>query len=863
MADTTANIIIKAEIANAKAGIQQLKQAVADGNKTVSQAANEMRAYEKTIKDANKVAGQGASVFEGMFKQFTAGALAAQGVGMAIAAATDFLKNSFKAALEEEKQWNRMSGAITAAGRNVGKQLPQFQAMTDQLEMMSGVADKDISASFAKMTRAMIPMNKQYDMMKTALNISIDKEIDLGSVTELLIKAIAGKDMALEKLAATYGITTTKADNYYTIIDKIAKLSSGALTSAMEGNAGAVAEANIVYDRFLEDIGKGFTTAVGQTIIAIRHQNISAELLKSFNAGELDKEFDKFGDNAQARLDAINSHFKTVAATAADWGSNGAIFDPLLMSLARLQNEAKRTVSQERATSLAPGILAESRSLNILADRYDVLTSKTSLTVAEKEELKKVISDINGIMPTAINNWDAEQNAIGVNTEFLRKNTAARNVGAKLDLKKLFEGTPELVTQLDSLQTAYNKLLDSSPENVKEAVNALDTLTAPGAHAVEVSVSALPADTAAVRKSFNDLVNLNTEMKTVQIHLQEVIKQTTNIFPDLTVPEQFAEAISLVGLRIASTALDAQKAAAANKKLEDSIKAIPVMQSLGMTEYPLIDQYKAGADALKEYTKEMNQARLDSYNETNTSIAEADKFLRDLEISYMEEGRAKELAIQQASYNDTLRYYQDLVSAGKINIDQFIDIKESLDKGVDKALVDAGKTGKASGEEIATAFMNAASSVRSLIDATKTSSGGLAAWLRFAGSIVGIMSGLGAFGKNAAGENKGGIFGGILGGLGSILFDDPDNDSMLRREVARITRFSLEGAERGRREYGNQNASVSNSNSVNMGDTIIQVIGGSGEDVVKQIDKYMTTIFPQRVKDGSIKSTTTETWRGR
>jgi hypothetical protein len=70
--------------------------------------------------------------------------------------------------------------------------------------------------------------------------------------------------------------------------------------------------------------------------------------------------------------------------------------------------------------------LSQSTELNNLADRYDVLKSKVTLTKDEEIELEKIIQDISKAIPTAVGSFDDYGKALDINTGKVRTFTKAQ-----------------------------------------------------------------------------------------------------------------------------------------------------------------------------------------------------------------------------------------------------------------------------------------------------------------------------------------------------------------------------------------------------------------------------------------------------
>jgi hypothetical protein len=91
--------------------------------------------------------------------------------------------------------------------------------------------------------------------------------------------------------------------------------------------------------------------------------------------------------------------------------------------------------------------------LRSLADRYDELKEKTHLSNIEREELKKLIEEIAGLMPASIQAYNEEGEAIAINTGILRENLEVRKKRVLLDLPKAMKNEVNIQKALYNVET--------------------------------------------------------------------------------------------------------------------------------------------------------------------------------------------------------------------------------------------------------------------------------------------------------------------------------------------------------------------------------------------------------------------------
>lgn len=191
------------------------------------------------------------------------------GLGLVAGGLTAALVSVTKAAVEEEKQWHRLSISLNNARLDAQALLPHFQEMTDRMEEMSGVADTEISGAFTRMTRALIPVNAQQGLMNIALDAAAASGKTLGSVVDMLIKGQSGYTRELVRFSAELGISTKEGQSFLDIVSQIAEKTRGEAMLSQTDMMGQVNLMTTMWGRFTESLGEDFLVATNKIIGAM------------------------------------------------------------------------------------------------------------------------------------------------------------------------------------------------------------------------------------------------------------------------------------------------------------------------------------------------------------------------------------------------------------------------------------------------------------------------------------------------------------------------------------------------------------------------------------------------------------------
>jgi phage-related protein len=119
---------------------------------------------------------------------------------MAATAVIGFLKDSAKAAAEDNESQALLARQLEATTGATKAQIASVEEQIGSLEMMSGVADDKIRPAFAGLVRATGDTTKAMQLQKLALDVSAATGKDVSAVSHAMAKAINGNDAALTRM---------------------------------------------------------------------------------------------------------------------------------------------------------------------------------------------------------------------------------------------------------------------------------------------------------------------------------------------------------------------------------------------------------------------------------------------------------------------------------------------------------------------------------------------------------------------------------------------------------------------------------------------------------------------------------------
>ena len=165
---------------------------------------------------------------------------------------------------------------------------------------------------------------------------------------------------------------------------------------------------------------------------------------------------------------------------------------------------------------LAEGTRNLENNISPLLSRYDQLKTKTTLTTAEQDELKKIIEKVSLVLPTAITRVDEYGNALDISTkrahEFIEAQqllTESKNkdaIGAQEKQLKLLE------YNVSTVQASLNKML----------ITGQKVITTSGTAYAEGTSTVVKASNEDIKSVQNTLADLQKQAKAAYLQLKEL-----------------------------------------------------------------------------------------------------------------------------------------------------------------------------------------------------------------------------------------------------------------------------------------------------------------------------------------------------
>ncbi len=201
-------------------------------------------------------------------------------------------------------------------------------------------------------------------------------------------------------------------------IDLLNKDMLGAFVKVAEG-ARAAGKDNVTFGKILKDLDADGSGA-GEVLSKLSKNE---ELLSSkvklasdalTNQNSITAEFNKKNTTFGAELDKLSKRLGSFITNS----TLTAVFTGLIKGLNAVVTPTK-TATQE-FDELSTKVNHLDKDIIPLADRYDTLKSKTTLSAAEQTEMKSIISQITAVIPGAVTQFDDYGNAIAISTSRVR-----------------------------------------------------------------------------------------------------------------------------------------------------------------------------------------------------------------------------------------------------------------------------------------------------------------------------------------------------------------------------------------------------------------------------------------------------------
>ncbi len=280
-----------------------------------------------------------------------------------------------------------------------GEALPQVTAAAEENASAMGLTNAEYVAGAAAIQDLLVPMGFQ---RKEAANVSTqlidlsgalaewsDGQHDAKEVSDILATSLLGERDALNSLGIDIKQAEVDAELYARGLDKLT------------GASAKQAEATVTLDLILQkstDAQAAFADGAGS--IARRSAEMSA----------------KFSEITEKLAKTLIPVFEQLLAIA---GPIVDVFADIVEGIGDLINPAE--AASEAFDEQAKKVSALEKDISPLLDRYDVLTSKTTLTTDEQNELRAIIDQVSASVPGAVTEFDKYGRALSLNTAAARE----------------------------------------------------------------------------------------------------------------------------------------------------------------------------------------------------------------------------------------------------------------------------------------------------------------------------------------------------------------------------------------------------------------------------------------------------------
>lgn len=126
--------------------------------------------------------------------------LALTGISLGAASIVSFLKESAKAAGEDQRAQDLLHTTMKRVANATDAQVKGTEAMIGRMEMATGIADDELRPAMGKLISVTHNTKKAQDYLKIALGASAKSGKPLATVTQALSKYLGGNKKALERL---------------------------------------------------------------------------------------------------------------------------------------------------------------------------------------------------------------------------------------------------------------------------------------------------------------------------------------------------------------------------------------------------------------------------------------------------------------------------------------------------------------------------------------------------------------------------------------------------------------------------------------------------------------------------------------
>lgn len=432
---------------------------------------------------------------------------------------------------DAEKQLKVVSGRVQLVKE---KMTWKESAINGMKNIVPGISAADLIAKAA--SKAMEFIAGAWDKAKSV-------QSEAAKASRVFGSELGYVEMQAEKVAARAGLTNKEfvamATNTADLLVPMGftRKASADMAVDMQKLTGALVEwSNGKFTA--EDVSMRLTKAVMGETEGLKELGIGIRK-DSDEYKNLVKEKEKGEGVTKAQAEALAT-LELVMAKSVDaqteYKEGGSALMKMGRDLSRMWRSVTESVAVYIATSKEDRMLEQSRTvkalntemadqetkINNLLPRYDELKTKSKLSADEHEELNEIVKKIGDIVPSAINAWDAEGRAIGLNTAIVNGNITAKKALLRAQNKELIDDLGEELEDNLAKLAKQQKRVAAKEQKVESAKNAMDDISKYGVRNNVVVSTVYENESNALledRKNLNDLEKATYSCLSAQVEL--------------------------------------------------------------------------------------------------------------------------------------------------------------------------------------------------------------------------------------------------------------------------------------------------------------------------------------------------------
>ena len=383
------------------------------------------------------------------------GRKAAKGFGIAAAASAAMAikigKDAVDAAIADQKSQTLLANSLRNTVGATDSVIAGTETYITKLQKQFNVVDDELRPAMAALTAATGSVTAAQSLMQTALDVSANATVDLGTAVNAIIAGTRGQFRALGKLVPGLDSATLATKNFGTITEKVSKLTAGSAAARAKTLEYRLLGLKIAYGEVLETLGYALLPVIERFVSVVSTKVLP--LLETWVATNKDRLAASFQVAADFAV-----QFLTVAVKFGDWVSNNMTsvkimagfiagmfvvsgiakfilaIEAIVAAMVILRNTALATAI---ATALATGGVSVGTAVTALAavgatalvtkNLFDMVNGKNTPTVGGKKGISPRGNANNkdfSVTPISSNDaFSAFLNSLNKNTTAIKKNT--------------------------------------------------------------------------------------------------------------------------------------------------------------------------------------------------------------------------------------------------------------------------------------------------------------------------------------------------------------------------------------------------------------------------------------------------------